>query len=230
MAFGCFSVNIIVVLLLALPYLTDNGLSRETAAWAIAVASVPAMLSKPVWGYLIDRSPVKPLAAISASICGVALFCIIFAVAAQEIFWIYAAFFLLGTGWGGMIPMQEVIWHRFLVVVISAVFAGLPCRMLGFGCRSALVGVLLSRCDRRICDGALRLLPGLNVLSGVMIFSCRRLNRKDQRNPPQLDTWPSCWIIGTVNRSVVMGITVQPQGAVGAEVAGVDLNHLRRRP
>ena len=33
-------------------------------------------------------------------------------------------------------------------------------------------------------------------------------------------------IIDTVNRSVVMGITVQPQGAVGAEVAGVDLNHL----
>ena len=41
--------------------------------------SVPAMLSKPVWGYFIDRSPAKPLAAISAAVTGLALFLIVLA-------------------------------------------------------------------------------------------------------------------------------------------------------
>jgi len=169
-AFGCFSVNIIVVLLLALPYLTDNGLSREIAAWAIAVASVPAMLSKPVWGYLIDRSPVKPLAAISASICGVALFCIIFAVAAQEIFWIYAAFFLLGTGWGGMIPMQEVIWASFFGrrYLGSIRGAAMP-YALALGAAAPWL-VSYYRDVTGEYAGALLLVAGLNVASGVMIF------------------------------------------------------------
>ena len=169
-AFGCFSVNIIVVLLLALPYLTDNGLSREIAAWAIAVASVPAMFSKPVWGYLIDRSPVKPLAAISASICGVSLFCIIFAVAAQEIFWIYAAFFLLGTGWGGMIPMQEVIWASFFGrrYLGSIRGAAMP-YALALGAAAPWL-VSYYRDVTGEYAGALLLVAGLNVASGVMIF------------------------------------------------------------
>ena len=69
-AFGFFSINIIVLLLQTVPYLTDNGFTRIEAAMALFIASIPAMVSKPVWGYLIDRSPVKPLAAISAAVTG----------------------------------------------------------------------------------------------------------------------------------------------------------------
>ena len=53
LAFGLFSINIVVVLLQAVPLLTDAGFSRNDAALGILVASVPALVSKPVWGWLI---------------------------------------------------------------------------------------------------------------------------------------------------------------------------------
>ena len=94
------------------------------------VASVPAMISKPVWGYWIDRTPPKPLAAVSAAVTGVALFLIVYAAASSSLFWIYAAYAVLGLGWGGMIPMQEVIWASFLGAAFWVRFAVPPCPML----------------------------------------------------------------------------------------------------
>jgi MFS family permease len=47
-AFGFFSINIIVLLLQTVPYLTDYGFTRNEAAMALFVASVPAMISKPI--------------------------------------------------------------------------------------------------------------------------------------------------------------------------------------
>ena len=112
-AFAMFSINILVVLLQTIPYLTDAGLSRTHAALAISVASVPAMISKPIWGYYIDRLTPKPLAALGAGVTGIALLCIVWAVSAVNLPFIFAAYFLLGIGWGGMIPLQEVIWASF---------------------------------------------------------------------------------------------------------------------
>ena len=53
-AFGFFSINIFVLLIHTVPFLSDSGLSRNEATFAMLVASVPAMVSKPVWGVL-DR-------------------------------------------------------------------------------------------------------------------------------------------------------------------------------
>ena len=63
-AFGLFQVLIPVVLFQTIPFMTDAGYSRATAALMITVASVPALLTKPVWGWLIDRMNPKPLAAL----------------------------------------------------------------------------------------------------------------------------------------------------------------------
>jgi MFS family permease len=128
------------------------------------------MLSKPLWGYLIDRSPAKPLAAISASICGVALFCIIFAVAEQQVLWIYAAFFLLGTGWGGMIPMQEVIWASFFG---RRYLGGIRGAAMPYALALSAAAPWLVSYYRDVSgeyDGALLIVAALNVASGVMIF------------------------------------------------------------
>jgi len=169
-AFGFFSINIVVMLLQTIPYLTDNGFSRNQAVLAMFIASIPAMVSKPVWGYLIDRSRPKPLAAVSATVTGLALFLIVTAVNGQQLFWIYAAFAVLGLGWGGMIPLQEVIWASFYgrrhIGAIRG--AGLPFAFALGAVAPWLVSVYHDRVGEY--DGALLVVATLNLISGLLIF------------------------------------------------------------
>lgn len=168
-SFGLFSINIVVMLLQTVPYLTDSGFSRTQAAYAITVASIPAMLSKPIWGYFIDRLPAKPLAALGATGTGFALFAIVWSVDSQSLIWIYGAYALLGLGWGGMIPLQEVIWgtyfgRRYLGSVRSA---ALPfALLLGAG---APLAVSYYHDQTGTYQGALLIVAGLNVLSGLLV-------------------------------------------------------------
>ncbi len=113
LAFGLFGITIAVMLLQTVPFMTDAGYSRTTAAMMITVASIPALLSKPIWGWLIDGLQPIPLAATSAALTATSLFIIVFSVQAGATFWVFAGFAILGLGWGGMIPLQEVIWASF---------------------------------------------------------------------------------------------------------------------
>ena len=169
-AFGFFSINIFVLLIHTVPLLTDAGFSRNEASFAMLVASVPAMLSKPIWGFWIDRSPAKPLAAASASLTGIALVLIVYATASRDLVAIYGAYVVLGLGWGGMIPMQEVIWasffgRRFLGSIRGA---AMPFALT----LSALAPWLVSlyRDSMGAYDGALLIVAGLNIFSGILIF------------------------------------------------------------
>ena len=169
-AFGFFTINIVVLLLFSVPFLTDNGFSRSDAALAIFIASIPAMLSKPAWGYLIDRGRPKPLAAGSAIVSGLALILIILSVDGGVFFWVCVAYVVLGFGWGGMIPLQEVIWATFFgrqhIGAIRG--AGMP-----FG---LLLGAAAPWLVARWADltgtyyEALMVVALLNLLSGIMIF------------------------------------------------------------
>ena len=169
-AFGFFSINIIVLILQTIPYMTDNGFTRAEGALAMFVASIPAMISKPVWGFLIDRMRVKPLASISASVTGLALFLIVGAVSTGSLLLILLAYTILGLGWGGMIPMQEVIWARFFgrrhLGAIRG--AGMPFSLL----LGAIAPWAVSYYHDLVgaYDGALLVVATLNVLSGILIF------------------------------------------------------------
>ena len=169
-AFGLFTINIVVILLQTVPYLSDLGFSRTQAAFAITVASVPAMVAKPIWGYFIDHMPAQPLAALSAAFTGLSLFGIVFAVYNDSLPWIYVGYFLLGVGWGGMMPMQEFIWgsffgRRYLGAVRSA---GLPIALI----ISASAPLLVSYYHDvyGTYQGALMAVAGLSVLSGLLIL------------------------------------------------------------
>jgi len=113
LAFGLFQISITVMLLQTIPFMTDAGYPRLVAASMISLASIPAFLSKPVWGVFIDRYNSRILAAIGAAITGVAVIVIVFSVRAQLNMLAYAGFLLMGLGWGGLIPLQEVIWASF---------------------------------------------------------------------------------------------------------------------
>jgi MFS transporter, OFA family, oxalate/formate antiporter len=151
------------------PYLSDAGFSRTQAAYAITVASIPAMLSKPIWGYFIDRLAAKPLAALGALMTGLALFAIVYSVNNGSLIWIYAAYVLLGLGWGGMIPLTEVIWgsyfgRRHLGAVRSA---ALPFSLL-LGAGAPLAVSWHHDISGSYTDGML-VVATLNVLSGLML-------------------------------------------------------------
>ena len=176
-AFGMFQVLIPVVLFQTIPFMTDAGYSRDTAALMIILASVPALVTKPVWGWMIDRMNPKPLGAISAILSGAALIGIVFSVQARSDLWEYAAFIVLGVGLGGMIPIQEVIWgtyfgRRHLGSVRSA---ALPFALiLGAGGPLAvahyqdLVGSY---------DAAFLFVAGMSILGGVLIMALPKHDR-----------------------------------------------------
>ena len=113
LAFGLFQISITVMLIQTIPLMTDAGYSRLVASTMISLASVPAFLSKPLWGILIDRYSPRKLASLGAAITGSAVMLIVFSVANELDLLVYAGFLLMGIGWGGLLPLQEVIWVTF---------------------------------------------------------------------------------------------------------------------
>lgn len=113
LAFGLFQISITVMLLQTIPFMTDAGFSRITAASMLSLASLPAFLSKPAWGLLIDRFSARLLASLGAAITGLSVMMIVVSVAARHQLLAYLGFLLMGVGWGGLIPLQEVIWASF---------------------------------------------------------------------------------------------------------------------
>ncbi|MFT5099211.1 MAG: OFA family oxalate/formate antiporter-like MFS transporter [Candidatus Azotimanducaceae bacterium] len=173
-AFGLFVITIQVMLLQTVPLVTDAGFDRNTAALMITVASIPALLSKPIWGWLIDGLDVRPLAAISAGATGISLFVIVFGAQAQSLTWLIVGFGFMGIGWGGMIPLQEVIWasffgRRYLGAVRSA---ALPLTLL------LTAGAPLATSYYRDVvgnyDGAILAVGTLNVISAGLIMLLKK--------------------------------------------------------
>ena len=113
LAFGLFQISITVMLIQTIPLMTDAGYSRQVAATMISIASVPAFISKPFWGDLIDKYSPSRLASLGAAITGCSVVLIVFSVANQMDILIYASFLIMGVGWGGLLPLQEVIWASF---------------------------------------------------------------------------------------------------------------------
>ncbi len=127
-AFGMFGVSIGVMLLQTIPFMEDAGYSEGTAALMITLASVPALLAKPLWGAFIDRAEPNRLTSFSSALTGASVLIIVIAVHAEMRWLVFTGFILLGGGWGGLIPLQETTWatyfgRRYIGAVRSA---GLP--------------------------------------------------------------------------------------------------------
>jgi MFS transporter, OFA family, oxalate/formate antiporter len=171
LAFGLFVITIQVMLLQTVPMLTDAGYTRISAAAMITVASIPAFISKPIWGWLIDGLEPKPLAATSAALTAVALFIIVFSVETSSLGWAYAGFILLGVGWGGMIPLQEVIWASFFGrrYIGSVRSAALPFTLLFTAAAPLATSYYYDVVGNY--SGAILIVAASNLLSAVMILA-----------------------------------------------------------
>lgn len=174
LAFGMFGLTIGVMLLHTIPFMTDAGHSRSTASFMITLASVPALVSKPFWGLLMDRWDPKKLASISAVTTGISIIVITTSVHGHRDVLIWCGFLLLGFGWGGMIPLQELIWATFFGRrhLGSVRSAGLPFSLfLGAGA-PLLVSMYVDRVENY--DGAFLTVAALNLAAAVLLLFIRK--------------------------------------------------------
>ncbi len=176
--FGFGAVSIGMMLVQTIPFMTDAGYSRNVAAFMITVTSIPALLSKPVWGWLIDKAGAQKLSAVGFALNGIAMVMIVLAVRAGATPLVYVSFFILGLGWGGLIPLQEVVWasffgRRHLGAVRSA---GLPFTLL-LGAASPLLSSIYFDSVGNY-DGAFLAVASLAALAVLLVLRAEAPTRK----------------------------------------------------
>jgi MFS family permease len=136
--------------------------------------SFPALISKPVWGWLMDIVQPKVLAAIGFVLSGVAMFVILAGANAGSLPVLIGGFLLIGLGFGGQIPLQEVIWasyfgRRYLGAVRSV---AMPFA-LGLGAGGPLI-VQLYFDSVGNYDGAFIAIALLWVVAALLVLMVRR--------------------------------------------------------
>ena len=177
--FGLGVVSIPVMLAQTIPFMTDAGYSRTFASFMITVTSIPALVTKPLWGYLGEHMASAKLIAIGFMTSGIALIVIVLTVRTQANIGVYTGFLLLGFGWGGLIPLQEVVWadyfgRRYLGAVRSA---GLPLSLVISASAPFLTTIYFDRVGNY--DGAFFSLSVLAAVASVLVLMSKRPARPD---------------------------------------------------
>lgn len=175
-AFGLGGLSIGVMLIQTIPFLTDAGYSRTFASLMITVTSVPSLLAKPVWGYFIDRADAQRLSIVGFVLTAAALVLIVVG-ARMGRAGVFAGYALLGLGWGGFIPLQEVVWasyfgRRHLGAVRSA---GLPFSLLLGASAPVLASFYFDHVGNY--DGAFLAIAAAALVAVVLILLAKRPSR-----------------------------------------------------
>ena len=108
--FGFGSMGFSAMLLHLIPYLTDNGFSRAEAAGAFSMIGAAGLLSKPIWGLVVEKIATRFAAAAEFAILGSGVVLIL---SATSLSMMYAAIFVFGIGVGGVITIQETVWADY---------------------------------------------------------------------------------------------------------------------
>ncbi len=176
-AYGFGTLSIGVMLAQTVPYMTDAGYSRAFAAAMIALTSIPSMLTKPVWGWMVDKVDARHLSATGFMINAISMVAIVFAVRSGSHAAVYVAYAMLGFGWGGLIPLQEVVWasffgRRYLGSVRSA---GLPLSLVVSASAPVVTALYFDRIGNY--DGAFFAIAAFAVVATVLILLARKPTR-----------------------------------------------------
>ena len=184
LAFGLGALGLSTMIIITIPYLSDSGFSRNTAALMVSIMAIPAALSKPLWGYMGDRWSERLITSISFLMNTGALVLIIAATAAHATGLVVVGYFLVGWGFGAQIPLQESIWatyfgRRHIGAVRSA---AMPMALLF----SAGGPLIVAACYDRFgtYDGALYGVAAGWALASVVILFARRPTHRRGVDPP----------------------------------------------
>ena len=112
-AFGMSSLSLLALAIQTIPYLTDSGFERGTAAAMLGLFAVPGLVTRPFWGLLAERIHPRFLAA-GAFLClagGIAIVVPAARIGSEPA--VAAGYLLAGVGIAGNLPMQELLWATF---------------------------------------------------------------------------------------------------------------------
>ena len=188
LAFGLSSVALGAMLMQSIPFLTDEGFDRGVAALMMTAYAITSWAGKPAWGFLLDRTTPRYLAAFAFASQGVAVLVIMLGATAGSLPLVAGGFLLFGVGGGGAVPLQEVIWasyfgRRYLGAVRGV---GMPLSLTISA--SAPIGVSYYFDTVGNYHGAFFAVAALTMLAAFIIM----LSRKPQkpRPRPEPDTRP----------------------------------------
>lgn len=173
-AFGLSSLGLITMIVLTIPYLTDSGFNRGTAALMVSVLAIPSAISKPVWGFMGDRWSDRFSTSLSFIMNTAGLVLIVLATKNRSTPPLTVGYFIVGWGIGGQIPLQETIWgsyfgRRYIGAVRSA---AMPFTMLFSAAGPLLVATYYDRVGNY--DGAMYAVAGAWAVAAVVILFARR--------------------------------------------------------
>lgn len=109
-AFSLGSMGLSALFLHLVPYLSDAGLTSGQAASVFGMVGLAGLISKPAWGFALDRFNTSYCAASEFLLMGLGLFAI---TVTDHVVALHAAVFLLGLGIGGVSTVQEVVWADY---------------------------------------------------------------------------------------------------------------------
>ncbi len=112
-AFGLAGAGMVTVLLQTIPFLTDLGHSRALAVMVISGSAIPAVILKPVWGYMAERYHPRRLAAFSFLLLSAGVLTLLAGGHSGSTPVLVLAAIILGVGWGGLIPLSETVWASY---------------------------------------------------------------------------------------------------------------------
>lgn len=113
LAYGIANIGIGALLLHLFPFLTDHGWTRSQAAFIYSIQAWVALLSKPVWGVLMDRFHPRYLSAFGFVVAAMGVIAILGAARSEAQLPMILAMALWGLGIGGAIPLQETVWANY---------------------------------------------------------------------------------------------------------------------
>lgn len=182
--FGLNMGAVSALLVHAIPFATDGGFTRAEAASGFAAVGLANFSSKFVWGFGLQRFPVRNVAsgAFLASASGIVLLMLAVNVEALPLLW--AGFLAWGFGFGGTIPIGEFVWaryfgRRYLGAVRSV---GQPITIL-----LGSIGPISMALYYDASGGYSVAFAGLAlayVLGGALIFMSREPERPEASPPP----------------------------------------------
>ncbi|MSQ41994.1 MAG: MFS transporter [Dehalococcoidia bacterium] len=113
LAYGVATIGIGAMLLHTISFLDDQGFSHTTSAFLFSLFAWATLLSKPCWGWLMDRFHARFLSAVGFTISAVFILGLVSATRVHSELMIAAMLVGFGLAIGGTIPLQETVWASY---------------------------------------------------------------------------------------------------------------------